>query len=97
VIGPCRAVPGDQQAQLIGVVVVVAIEPDVESPRRRYQLLEDGDSIEDGGKLFGELLRHGDLSWTVDDDHGEGELTDNTSKTHYLDRGQPMSTNDWRQ
>jgi len=63
------------------VQVVVAIESaDVEIPDDVYRLLKDGDSIEDGGQLVEELLRHGDRPWTVDDDHGEGQLANITSK-----------------
>jgi len=46
-----------EQAQLIGVVVVVAIESDVEITDDVYRLLEDG------GQLVEELLPHGDRPW----------------------------------
>jgi len=49
VLAPCRAVAVDQHAQLIGVVVVIAIVSDVEITDDIYRLLKDGDSIEDGG------------------------------------------------
>jgi len=44
-----QSVAIDQHSQLIGVVVVVTIEPDVEITDDVYHLLIDGDSIKDGG------------------------------------------------
>jgi len=76
-----QSVAVHQQVQLIGVVVVVAIEPDVYITDDINRLLEDGDSIDACGQLIKGLLRRGDQSWTVDDNHGGGELTDNGSKT----------------
>jgi len=46
-----QSIAVDQQAQLIGVVVVLAIESDVEITDNVYRLVEDGNSIEDGGQL----------------------------------------------
>jgi len=39
--------------------------------------------------MFQNQSNHSNQSITVDDDHGEGKLTDNTSKAQHLVRGRP--------
>jgi hypothetical protein len=93
-----QSIAVDQQVQLVGVVVDVTIEPDVEIADNVNRLLEDGDSVEDYGQLIEELiLRHGGRTWPVDDDRGGGELTDNSSDTQHLECGRPIDIDERRQ
>ena len=90
-----QSITVDQQAQLISVVIIIAIKPDVEIADNVDQLLEDCDSIENDGLLLDELRRHSGRTRAVDDDHGCGELTGNSSETKHLERSRSIGVDEW--
>jgi len=73
-----QSVAVDQLAQFIGVVVVVASSRMFRSPTTYIDSWKTATQSRTAAK---ELLRYGDRSWTVDDYHGGGELTDKGSET----------------